>query len=126
MNEEERCAGGDGKDPYRVVLEYEVQTMSKKFSVELPFTIGILADLKGEPDEPPSQLMDRKVQPVDRDNFDDYMRWLGPRLEITVKDRINGGGLLPVSLRCAFASKSEPKTAYICISNCPVYGGLVA
>jgi hypothetical protein len=27
---------------------------------------------------------------------------------------------------CAFASKSEPKTAYICISNCPGYGGQVA
>jgi hypothetical protein len=27
---------------------------------------------------------------------------------------------------CAFASKSELKTAYICISNCPGYGGQVA
>jgi hypothetical protein len=27
---------------------------------------------------------------------------------------------------CAFASKSEPKRAYICIPNCPGYGGQVA
>jgi hypothetical protein len=26
------------------------------------------------------------------------------------------------STDCAFASKSEPKTAYICIPNCPGYG----
>lgn len=30
------------------------------------------------------------------------------------------------TLICSFAPKSEPKTAYICISNCPGYGGQVA
>ena len=39
---------------------------------------------------------------------------------------ILGAVTVVVTLFCAFASKSEPKTAYICIPNCPGYGGQVA
>ena len=57
---------------------------------ELPFIVGILADLSGKPEpnaaEKPPKLKDRKFVEIDRDNFDAVMEKIAPRLAFNVKD----------------------------------------
>jgi type VI secretion system protein ImpB len=54
--------------------------------MELPFVVGILADLSGNVDDPNSApLRDRKYVEIDRDNFNDIMKSIGPKVQL------NGG-----------------------------------
>jgi type VI secretion system protein ImpB len=54
--------------------------------MELPFVVGILADLSGNVDDPNrTPLRDRKYVEIDRDNFNDIMKSIGPKIAI------NGG-----------------------------------
>jgi type VI secretion system protein ImpB len=54
--------------------------------MELPFVVGILADLSGNVDDPNRvPLRDRKYIELDRDNFNDIMKSVGPKVAV------NGG-----------------------------------
>ena len=48
--------------------------------LELPFVVGVMADLSGKPKDPLKPLKDRKVVTVDRDNFNDVLAKSAPRL----------------------------------------------
>jgi type VI secretion system protein ImpB len=56
--------------------------------VELPFVVGVLADLSGKPKEPLKPLKDRKVVNIDRDNFNDVLAKAAPRLALRVQNRL--------------------------------------
>jgi type VI secretion system protein ImpB len=54
--------------------------------MELPFVAGILADLSGNVDDPNRVPMrERKYVEIDRDNFNDIMKSIGPKVAV------NGG-----------------------------------
>jgi type VI secretion system protein ImpB len=73
--------------PPRVQITYDVETRGSFVKMELPFVVGILADLSGNVDDPNRvPLRDRKYVEIDRDNFNDIMRSIGP------KAQVNGGG----------------------------------
>ena len=55
----------------RVQITYDVETGGAMEQKELPFVVGCLADLSGDPAEPQKALKDRSFTPVDRDNFND-------------------------------------------------------
>jgi type VI secretion system protein ImpB len=57
---------------------------------ELPFVMGVLADLSGKPAEPPAKVRDRKFVEIDRDNFDAVMRGMKPRLAFRVGNELTG------------------------------------
>ena len=57
----------------RVQITYDVETNGAMQKVELPFVVGVLADLSGQPKEPLKPLKDRKVVNIDRDNFNDVL-----------------------------------------------------
>jgi type VI secretion system protein ImpC len=76
------CRGG------RVAITYELETEGCMARAALPFVIGVLADLSGQPTSPLPPLKSRKSLLIDRDNFNDIMERLAPRLVLTVPNRL--------------------------------------
>jgi type VI secretion system protein ImpB len=76
--------------PPRVQITYDVETNGAMEKVELPFVVGVLADLSGQPKEPLKPLKDRKFVPIDRDNFNDVLAKSAPRLALKVQNRLTG------------------------------------
>ena len=58
----------------RVQIEYDVELYGAEKKVQLPFVMGVLADLSGKSAEPLPQVADRKFQEFDVDNFDSRMK----------------------------------------------------
>jgi type VI secretion system protein ImpB len=55
---------------------------------ELPFVVGVLADLAGAPENPLPPMKDRKFVEIDRDNFNDVMASVGPRVAFQVDNKL--------------------------------------
>jgi type VI secretion system protein ImpB len=72
----------------RVQITYDVETGGAMKKVELPFVVGVLADLSGQPKQPLRPLKERKAVLIDRDNFNDVLARSGARLALRVKNRI--------------------------------------
>jgi type VI secretion system protein ImpB len=68
--------------PPRVQITYDVETRGSFVKMELPFVVGILADLSGNvPDPNRAPMRDRKYVEIDRDNFNDIMKNIGPKVD---------------------------------------------
>lgn len=76
----------------RVQITYDVETGGAMQKVELPFIVGVLADLSGQPKEALKPLKERKVVAIDRDNFDNVLAKAAPRLALRVPDRLSDSG----------------------------------
>ncbi len=86
--------------PPRVQLTYEVERGDAIEIKELPFVVGVIADLAGQSEVEQPKLRDRKFVSVDRDNFDDVMKGLEPRAAFQVKNELtDAGGSFGVDLR---------------------------
>jgi type VI secretion system protein ImpB len=66
--------------PPRVHITYDVQVGDAIEKRDLPFVVGVMADLSGMPDKPLPSIAKRKFVSVDRDNVNDVMKKIGPRL----------------------------------------------
>ena len=75
--------------PPRVQITYDVQVGDAIEKRDLPFVVGVLADLSGNPDKPLPPISKRKFVAVDRDNLNDVMKKIGPRLAFKVPNRLN-------------------------------------
>ena len=75
--------------PPRVKITYDVETGDAIEMKQLPFVVGIMADLAGKPAEPLPFLKDRKFAEIDRDNFNDIMASLKPRLAFQVANTLD-------------------------------------
>lgn len=94
--------------PPRVQITYDVEVGDAVEKRELPMVVGILADLSGNPASPPPKFKDRRPLDIDRDNFNDIMAKIQPRLELVVPDTMSGDGSLPVALRFSHMSDFHP------------------
>jgi type VI secretion system protein ImpC len=56
--------------------------------IELPFVVGVIADLSGQPEDKPKPLKDREFVPLDRDNFNAVLAEVTPRLAFEVRNRL--------------------------------------
>ncbi len=74
--------------PPRVQITYDVEIGDAIQMKELPFVAGIMADLSGKPEEPLPKLIDRKFVEIDRDNFNDILESIEPRLTYQVENRL--------------------------------------
>ena len=74
--------------PPRVNITYDVETGGAIETKELPFVMGVLADLSGQPAEPLARLKDRKFVEVTPDNFDDVLASMKPHLAFTVDNKL--------------------------------------
>ncbi|MBN9508438.1 MAG: type VI secretion system contractile sheath small subunit [Alphaproteobacteria bacterium] len=82
----------------RVQIEYDVETYGAQKKVQLPFVVGVMADLSGKPAEPLPPVADRKMLEIDVDNFDDRMRAMKPRVAFMVPNTLTGEGNLAVDI----------------------------
>lgn len=78
--------------PPRVHITYEVEKNGAQVQKELPFVVGVMADLAGQSKVPLPKLKDRKFVEVDRDNFDDVMKSIKPRVAMKVENSLKGDG----------------------------------
>jgi type VI secretion system protein ImpB len=82
----------------RVQIEYDVEVYGAEKKVQLPFVMGVLADLSGKPAEPLAPVADRKFLEVDVDNFDARMKSMKPRVAFQVPNALTGEGNLSVDI----------------------------
>jgi type VI secretion system protein ImpB len=94
----------------RVHITYDVQIGNAIEVKELPFIVGVLADLSGKPEEPLPRLRDRKFIDIDRDNFNEVMKGMKPRLTFQVDNKLtDDDSRLPVELRLSSIEDFEPE-----------------
>ncbi len=94
----------------RVQLTYDVEIGDAIEKKELPFVAGVLGDFSGKPEEPLPRLKDRKFVNVDKDNFDDVLKGMKPRLQYQVDNKLsNDGSRIGVTLNFKSLSDFEPE-----------------
>lgn len=74
----------------RVQITYDVEIGDAIEMKELPFVVGVLADLSGKPDQPLPRLKDRKFVEIDRDNFNNVLDAMKPRLAFRADNKLTG------------------------------------
>ena len=82
----------------RVQIEYDVELYGAEKKVQLPFVMGVMADLSGNPAEPLAPVAERKALEIDVDNFDDRLKSMKPRVAFQVPNTLTGEGSLTVDL----------------------------
>lgn len=75
--------------PPRVHITYDVEVGGAIEKRDLPFVAGVMADLSGMPDKPLPPISKRKFVAIDRDNVNDVMKKIGPRLAFKVANRLS-------------------------------------
>lgn len=82
----------------RVQIEYDVELYGAEKKIQLPFVMGVLADLSGKPADPLAPVTDRKFLEVDVDNFDTRMKAMKPRVAFQVPNTLTGEGNISVDI----------------------------
>ena len=82
----------------RVQIEYDVELYGAEKKVQLPFVMGVLADLSGKPADPLAPVGDRKFLEIDTDNFDSRMKAMKPRAAFSVPNTLTGEGEMKVDI----------------------------
>jgi type VI secretion system protein ImpB len=82
----------------RVQIEYDVELYGADQRVELPFVMGVMSDLSGQPARPLPPVPERKFLDISVDNFDERMSALQPRVAFQVPNTLTGDGNLPVEI----------------------------
>ena len=82
----------------RVQIEYDVELYGAEKKVELPFVMGVMADLSGKPAEALPNVGDRKFLEIDVDNFDDRLKASKPRVAFQVPNTLTGEGNINVEM----------------------------
>ena len=76
--------------PPRVQITYDVETGGAMQKKELPFVVGVMADLSMQRKEALPALKERKFATVDRDNFSGVMEKAAPRVAMKVQNKLTG------------------------------------
>ena len=82
----------------RVQIEYDVEVYGAEKKVQVPFVMGVLADLSGNPEQPLESVDDRKFLEIDVDNFDSRLKAMKPRVNFAVPNTLTGEGNLNVDI----------------------------
>jgi type VI secretion system protein ImpB len=82
----------------RVQIEYDVEVYGAEKKVQLPFVMGVLADLSGQPAEPLAPVAERKFLEIDVDNFDERLKAMKPRVAVQVPNTLTGEGNLAIDM----------------------------
>jgi type VI secretion system protein ImpB len=89
----------------RVQIEYDVELYGAEKKVQLPFVMGVMADLAGNAGKPPPPVADRKFLEISVDNFDDRLKAVEPAVKLQVPNTLTGEGNLNV--RVSFESMDD-------------------
>jgi len=93
--------------PPRVQITYDVETNGALQRKELPFVVGVMSDLGGDQAEPSKPLKERKFVPIDRDNFNEVMEKVSPRLALLVPNRLTDEKDSNLSVELKFKNYSD-------------------
>jgi type VI secretion system protein ImpB len=96
--------------PPRVRIDYKVETEGAEPILELPFVVGVFADLSAQSTQEKKPLKQRKFTPIDRDNFNDVMARAAPRVSFKVPNKLSDkpDELLNVELNFKSMEDFEP------------------
>jgi len=98
--------------PPRVMIDCKVETEGAEPILELPFVVGVFADLSagGGPtnaDGSKKTFKQRKFIPIDRDNFNKVMEQQAPEVAIKVADKVSGKNDSNLSVKLNFKSMAD-------------------
>jgi type VI secretion system protein ImpB len=97
--------------PPRVNITYDVEIGGAIETKELPFVAGVMGDFTGKPEQPLPRVKDRKFIEIDRDNFDQVLSGMKPRLALRVDNKLtDDGGKMNVELKFNSMQDFEPDT----------------
>lgn len=82
----------------RVQIEYDVELYGAEKKIQLPFVMGVMADLSGKPENPLAPVGERKFLEFDVDNFESRMKSMKPRTAFSVDNTLTGEGQMKVEL----------------------------
>jgi type VI secretion system protein ImpB len=82
----------------RVQIEYDLELYGAEKKVNLPFVMGVMADLSGNPAEALDGVDERKFLEIDIDNFDDRLKAAKPRVTMQVPNTLTGEGKVAVDV----------------------------
>jgi type VI secretion system protein ImpB len=95
--------------PPRVQITYDVETGGAIEMKELPFVVGVMGDYVGKPEEAQPALKNRKFVEIDRDNFDQVLSGMKPRLAFTTDNKLqDDGSKMGVELKFNSMDDFEP------------------
>lgn len=94
----------------RVQIEYDVEIYGAERKIQLPFVMGVMADLAGKSAEALPEVADRKFMEIDIDNFDDRMKSVRPRVAFVVPNSLTGEGHLSVDIEFESMDDFSPAT----------------
>jgi len=96
----------------RVHVTYDVQVGDAIEEKEIPFVMGVMADLSGQPEEPLPRLKERRFVEITPDNFDDVLKKMSPRVAYTVENKLSDdpdAGKIGVDLKFNSMDDFEPE-----------------
>lgn len=82
----------------RVQIEYDVEVYGAEKKIQIPFVMGVMAELSGKSEAPLPEIADRKFLEIDIDNFDARMSAIKPRVAFNVPNTLTGEGYLSVDV----------------------------
>jgi type VI secretion system protein ImpB len=82
----------------RVQIEYDVELYGAEKKIQLPFVMGVMANLAGKPAESLPDVADRKFLDIDVDNFDQRLKAMKPRVAFQVPNTLTGDGNMMVDI----------------------------
>lgn len=94
----------------RVQIEYDVEIYGAERKIQLPFVMGVMADLAGKSADALPDVAERKFMEIDIDNFDDRMKSIHPRVAFVVPNSLTGEGNLSVDIEFESMDDFSPAT----------------
>lgn len=82
----------------RVQIEYDVEVYGAEKTIQLPFVMGVMADLTGRPEDALPPVVERKMLEVDVDNFNERLKAMKPRAAFRVPNTLTGEGNINVDI----------------------------
>jgi type VI secretion system protein ImpB len=82
----------------RVQIEYDVELYGAEKKVQLPFVMGVMSNLSGNPKEPLPPVPERSFLEISVDNFDDRLKAMKPRVACQVPNTLTGEGNINVEM----------------------------
>ena len=82
----------------RVQIEYDVEVYGSEKKIQIPFVMGVMADLSGKSEVALPDIADRKFLQIDFDNVDARMKAIKPRVAFNVPNTLTGEGYISVDV----------------------------
>jgi len=93
----------------RVHITYDVESEGSSVKKELAFVVGVMGDFVGQNTDELKPIKDRRFVQIDRDNFDDVLNRMNPKLKFKVDNKlVDDNSQLDVSLKFSSMADFEP------------------